>query len=89
MKIVRVTASWCMSCLVMKKVWKNVFQNYPDIKIVDYDYDFDSEQIQTYHIGKILPELIVFDDGVEVTRIIGEKSKKQMLEILEGLHEEY
>ncbi|MBN2540077.1 MAG: thioredoxin family protein [Bacilli bacterium] len=87
MKIVRVTAMWCMSCLAMKKVWKQVFAEYSDIEIIDYDFDMDTQAIEQYNIGKILPELIVFKDNIEVKRIVGEKSKTNLFQILEELHE--
>ena len=31
MKIIRVTAMWCMSCLAMKRTWKKVFKEIPDL----------------------------------------------------------
>ncbi|HOO44527.1 MAG TPA: thioredoxin domain-containing protein [Bacillota bacterium] len=89
MKIVRVTAMWCMSCLAMKNIWKKVFAEYPDIEIIDFDIDFDQEKVKPYQVGQILPELIVFKEGVEIRRIIGEKSKKEMKKILEELNEKH
>lgn len=88
MKIIRVTALWCMSCLTMKKTWKKVLNNIPNLEILDYDYDFDSETVKELHIGKILPELIVYKNNQEITRIIGEKSKKEMETIFEELDED-
>jgi len=76
-----------MSCLAMKRVWRKVLPDFPDIEIIDYDYDQDKEAIKQYHIGDILPELIVFSDDVEVKRIIGEKSKKEFRNILEDIYE--
>jgi thiol-disulfide isomerase/thioredoxin len=85
MKIIKVTAMWCMSCLVMQKVWSDVFKSYKDIDILAYDFDEDYEMIKKFNIGKILPVLIVFVDGKEVLRIIGEKSKKEMIKLLDGI----
>lgn len=87
MKIVRVTAMWCMSCLAMKRVWRKVLPDFPDTEIIDYDFDQDKEAIEQYSIGDILPELIVFSGDVEVKRIIGEKSKKEFRKILEDIYE--
>ena len=88
MKIIRVTAMWCMSCLAMKKTWKKVFNQVPDLEIIDLDYDSDNEKIKTLNIGGILPELIFYKNNIEVERIIGEKSKKEMFRILEEINEE-
>lgn len=85
MKIIKVTAMWCMSCLVMQKVWSDVFKSYKDIDILAYDFDEDYEMIKKFNIDKILPVLIVFVDGKEVLRIIGEKSKKEMIKLLDGI----
>ncbi len=86
MKIIRITALWCMSCLSMKKTWRKTFKDYPDIEIVDYDFDIDKEKIQKYNIGKILPELIVYINNQEVRRIIGEKTYKEFKKIIEELY---
>ncbi len=87
MKIIRITALWCMSCLAMKKIWKLVFDSREDIEIIDYDYDMDFEKIQKLNVGKILPELIVYKNDVEVLRIIGEKSYKKLAAIIKELDE--
>ena len=40
MKIVMINAIWCSGCIVMKKVWKKVLENYNlDITYLDYDFD--------------------------------------------------
>ncbi|MBI9010023.1 MAG: thioredoxin family protein [Tenericutes bacterium] len=87
MKIVRITAMWCMSCLSMKKTWKKALKEYPNIDIIDLDFDFNEEEVKKYNVGKTLPELIVFNDGVEIKRIVGEKTLKEMNQILEVLNE--
>ena len=76
-----------MSCLAMKKIWKLVFDSREDIEIIDYDYDMDFEKIQKLNVGKILPELIVYKNDVEVLRIIGEKSYKKLAAIIKELDE--
>ncbi|MDT8337365.1 MAG: thioredoxin family protein [Candidatus Izemoplasmatales bacterium] len=85
MKIIKVTAMWCMSCLVMQKVWSDVFKSYNDIDVLAYDFDEDYEMIKKYNIGKVLPVLIVIDCDKEVLRIIDEKSKKELIKLLDGI----
>ncbi|MFA7560506.1 MAG: thioredoxin family protein [Candidatus Izemoplasmatales bacterium] len=77
----RITALWCMSCLIMKKTWDNVFKNFPEINLVDYDFDDDYKVVETLNIGDILPVLIIYKDDIEVQRIVGEKKEKQLNEI--------
>ncbi len=85
MKITRITAMWCTSCLVMKGRWEKIFKNHPEIAITDYDFDEDEAIIRDLNVGKTLPVLIVYLGGVEKTRIIGEKTKKQLSQIIGDL----
>lgn len=79
MKLIRISASWCVSCIVTKKDWDEIKLNY---EYEEYDYDFDEEKVKEFNIGNILPVIIVFKNNKEITRIIGEKNKKQILEII-------
>ncbi|MDD3129842.1 MAG: thioredoxin domain-containing protein [Candidatus Izemoplasmatales bacterium] len=88
MKVVRITAIWCMSCLVMKRVWDKVFEDYPEFEIIDYDFDDDEDKLKEYNPGKILPVVIFLKDEKEVFRITGEKSRKQMKKLLEEAFDE-
>ena len=82
MKIVMINAIWCSGCIVMKKVWKKVLENY-NLEITYLDYDFDD--VSTYNVGNILPVAIIYKDGIEINRIIGEKSYEEVAKVLEAL----
>ena len=77
MKIVRISSTWCVSCIVMNKLWKELKETYQDIEYVEYDYDLD-EEAKNYNVGNILPVMIIYKDNQEIKRIIGEKSKKEL-----------
>jgi len=47
----------------MKKTWKQVFSEYDDIDIQDYDLDFDKDKVIPLEIGKILPVLIIYNEN--------------------------
>lgn len=79
MKLVRISAIWCTSCILTKKDWDLVKENY---EYEEYDYDLDSEIVKNYNIGNILPVIIVYKDDKEITRIVGEKSLKEIKEVL-------
>ena len=79
MQIIRITALWCPSCLIMKKVLNNEFK---EVEFIDYDYDFDEEIVKKYNPGKILPVLIKVKEGKEIDRLIGEKTKEEVQEFL-------
>ena len=79
MKIVRISSTWCVSCIVMNKLWKNLKEEYPDFEYVEYDYDLD-EEAKNYNVGNILPVIIIYKNNEEIKRIIGEKSKKELFQ---------
>ena len=81
--IIRISAMWCSSCIIMKSRVNDIVKNY-DIEIVDYDYDFDSDKIADYNVGEILPILIKIEDGVEVRRLVGEHNKEELMQFIEG-----
>lgn len=81
--IIRISAMWCSSCIIMKSRVNDIVKNY-DIEIVDYDYDFDSDKIANYNVGEILPILIKIEDGVEVRRLVGEHNKEELIHFIEG-----
>lgn len=70
----------------MRPIWKKVQSVYPKIELIDYDYDMDNDKILKWKIGKKLPVAIILDkNGQEITRIIGEKSKKELLSLIEEI----
>ena len=81
MKIIKIGAIWCPGCLVMKKVWKNIITNYPELDITEYDLDMDKEEVVKYNPGKTLPIVIFLDeDGLELERIVGEVKEEELIE---------
>lgn len=77
MKITIISAIWCSSCLVMKKVWNKVKKQYPNLEWQEYDLDF-SEEAKNYQVGETLPVLIFEKKGIETSRLIGEKKVEEV-----------
>lgn len=80
MKLVRISSMWCTSCIITYPIWKEIQEIYPNLEYEELDYDLDDVKEQ---VGDILPVIILKKDNQELTRIIGEKTKKEMIEILE------
>lgn len=79
MRIVKVSAMWCPSCIVVSKYWKNIKNKYTDIEFVEYDLDMDEEEVKELNIGNKLPEIIFFDnDNKELKRLIGERKQEEI-----------
>ncbi len=84
MKVIKINAVWCSGCLVMNKIWNKVLKEY-EIETINLDYDLDEEEVQKYTPGNILPVFIFYDNNKEIKRIVGEKSEKEMLEIVRSI----
>lgn len=83
MKIIKVGAVWCPSCIVTNKFWKEIKKEYQNIEFVDLDIDMDEDKIKDLNIGNILPEIIIFNnDEKEVERLVGEKNKTEIEKII-------
>ena len=81
MKIVKISSSWCVSCIVMNKPWKELKEKYSEFTYEEYDYDLDD--IKEYNIGDILPVIIIYKNNIEIKRIIGEKTKEELFKEIE------
>lgn len=85
MQIIKFNAVWCPGCLVMRPVWKKVLEAFPNLKITEYDYDADEDEVLKYQVGDKLPVTIMLDDdGKEVKRLVGEKSMEELIRFIEG-----
>lgn len=87
MKLIKFSALWCPSCLIMNGRFNKIVNEY-NLEYIEYDYDIDENKVEEYKIGNILPVIIIENNGKEVIRIIGEKSEKELKRILEGVANE-
>lgn len=84
MKIIKITAMWCPSCLIMNDLITDIV-NESIFELVSYDFDIDQDMVEKYNVGTLLPVLIKIDDnGNEIKRITGEHSKKEIIDFIEG-----
>ena len=80
MKIIKINAMWCPGCLISKSIWNDIETEFPNNEYISLDYDMDEEEVNKYNAGDILPVVILIKDDKEIKRIIGEKSKKEILD---------
>lgn len=76
MEVIRISAIWCSSCLVMKSRF-NEIANELNVKIIDYDYDLDYDKIEKYNVSDVLPVYIKGDKRLE-----GEHTKEEIRKFL-------
>ncbi len=85
MKIIKITAIWCVSCILMNNTINEV-KKESKIETIDYDYDDNTDIVLKYNVGNILPVLIFIDEsGNEIKRLVGEKSKKEIIDVIKEL----
>ena len=87
MKLIKFSALWCPSCLIMNGRVNKIVDEY-NLEYIEYDYDIDESKVKEYKVGDILPVIIIENNGKEVIRIIGEKSENELKRILEGVSNE-
>ena len=79
MKIIKINAMWCPGCLVSKNIWNEIEKDFPNNEYINLDYDLDEDIVEKYKVGDILPVVIFEENNIEIKRIIGEKTKKEIL----------
>ena len=88
MKIIKIGAIWCPGCLIMKKVWKNITNDYSNLDVMELDYDIDNEVVSKYNPGHVLPVVIFLDkNGNELERLIGEQKETVLREAIDKYEE--
>lgn len=85
MKIIKIGATWCMACIIVKNNLNKVLSKYPNILLEEYDIDIDQEQTLKYNISDNIPCLIFIKDDQEYKRLNGEVTKEKIEEVIGGL----
>lgn len=85
MKIIKVGALWCPACIITNNSLNKLKDKY-NFDLEELDYDFDD--IEKYNIGETLPVLMFIKDDEEVYRLIGEKTDKDIEEVLKKYEED-
>lgn len=75
MKIIKISAIWCSSCIIMKSRFNDVIKD-KNIDVISLDYDMDD--VGKYDVGDILPVYIKLENEKEKSRLIGEHTKEEI-----------
>ena len=79
--LVDFNATWCGPCKMLGPILEEVASEQDKVKIVSVDVDENEELAASYGISSI-PCLILFKNGKEETRVIGFRSKEEILDII-------
>jgi thiol-disulfide isomerase/thioredoxin len=85
MKVLKIGAEWCPGCIIMKPRWAEIEKERPWLESEYFDYDESPGIVEEYGLEEaVLPTFIFLDKvGEEFLRLTGEKSKKELLEVVE------
>ena len=75
--IVDFWADWCGPCKTMAPILEEINNEY-DVEVVKVDVDANNATAKNTGI-QAMPTLVVYNDGVEVDRIVGARPKDQLL----------
>ena len=75
-------ANWCGPCKMIRPVLESIASERSDKKIISIDVDEAEDLAREYGIISI-PCVILFEDGKEINRSIGLKSKSEIEGMLE------
>lgn len=76
--LVDFSATWCGPCRMLEPVLKKVSEKF---NVIQIDVDQASELAMKFGVMSI-PTLIVFKDGVLVTKCVGYLSEDEVLELI-------
>jgi len=76
-------AEWCMPCVMLSPVIEDLAGKMKDVKFVKINIDDNSELARKYDVMSI-PCLILYKDGEEVGRIVGNKNQDFIEEKIKG-----
>jgi thioredoxin 1 len=79
--IIKFGADWCGPCKRLTPIIEQLQLNIPELQIQTVDVDESPELSRKYQI-KVLPTVIVLEDGQEINRLVGLFNLKTILKLL-------
>lgn len=80
--IVDFYADWCSPCKMLGPILESIAEERKDIKIVKVNVDENSKLANEFRAYSI-PLLVFFEDGKEVNRVAGLRSKEFILDLID------
>ncbi|MBL8685235.1 MAG: thioredoxin family protein [Myxococcales bacterium] len=80
--LVKFTGQWCAPCKALEPTLEAIVEERPAITVLELDAD-DCPDVAARFGVRVLPTLVLFADGVERTRIIGNQRKSAILAVID------
>lgn len=71
------TADWCGPCKKVRPIVEELNRDQSEVKFQIIDVDSEGELARTFEV-KSIPTFILIEDGQEVNRFTGAKTKKDL-----------
>jgi len=84
---VKFSAGWCAPCKTLAKTIVIIEPEFSDVNFQEVDIDEASELTKEYGIRSV-PTVILFKDGEEITRLVGNQKADTLRKALESVAEE-
>ena len=81
---IHVTAPWCGTCKIQKPIVAELLANphFKDLMKIDVDFDSQGDVLKAFRV-QTQATMIVFKNGKEVDRVVGETSREGIAEFFE------
>ena len=77
------TADWCNPCKKVKPVVEELNRENLGTMFYIIDADIEAELVKRFEIRSV-PTFILMEDGIEINRITGAKTREELLEFING-----
>lgn len=81
-KILYFSATWCGPCRTTGLVLKELKKDFPELEVKKFDVDRNYEEAAQWKI-KSVPTLICLKNSKEISRVVGARSKEDLIRELE------
>lgn len=85
MKIIKFTAMWCADCIVMRPMWSEVQQKYPDLFIEEFDFDDNADEAKAFGITNVPTTIYFAETGEELERQTGMQNKSDLFDTIQRI----
>ena len=75
-------ATWCGPCKMLAPIVEQISEEYTDVKFVKVNVDDAQNTAAQYDVASI-PTLVTIENGKEVVKSVGVKSKDQLIKALQ------
>lgn len=77
------TADWCQPCKKTRPIVENLNKEQSEAGFQIIDVDDSGNLVKSFGIQSV-PTFILFEDGKEVKRLIGSKTKEELEDLIYG-----